>query len=128
MGASRLLSGVTMLAVMACWTPAAAVAGTLPGEAVFRAHCANCHSLTGKLSTIAPDLTGIVGRKVAVLKDYQYSAALRSADFTWTPEKLDQWLHSPHSVVVETEMAFPGLPREKDRHDVIEFLKQHFAK
>lgn len=127
MGAKRVLLG-SLLAATVCLPHAAAWAETAPGEAVFRAHCANCHSLTGKLSTIAPDLTGIVGRKAAALKDYQYSAALRGADFTWTPEKLDQWLRSPHGVVVETEMAFAGLPSEKDRRDVIEFLKQHFAK
>jgi len=128
MDAKRLLVGALRLTAVAAVIQTAAWAETPPGERVFRAHCSNCHSLTGKLSTIAPDLTGIVGRKVAALKDYQYSAALRSADFTWTPEKLDQWLRSPHSVVVETEMAFAGLPSEKDRHDVIEFLKQHFAK
>ncbi|MBP1685542.1 MAG: Cytochrome c [Deltaproteobacteria bacterium] len=128
MAAKRVLLGSLMLTATVCFLHAAARAEASPGEAVFRSRCANCHSLTGGLSTIAPDLTGIVGRKVAAVKDYQYSAALRSADFTWTPEKLDQWLRSPHGVALETEMAFTGLASEKDRRDVIEFLKQHFAK
>jgi cytochrome c2 len=117
-----------MLTALAYMIQTAARAETSPGEAVFRARCANCHSLTRGLSTIAPDLTGVVGRKAGALKDYQYSAALRSADITWTLEKLDQWLRSPHRVVVETEMAFAGLADEKERRDVIEFLKQRVAK
>jgi cytochrome c2 len=40
------------------------------GEAVFNSRCLNCHSLTPGLSTIAPDLRGVVGRKVGSFKNY----------------------------------------------------------
>ncbi len=128
MDANRFLSGALMLIAVTCVLDAAGWAETSPGEAVYRARCSNCHSLTPGMSTIAPDLTGIVGRKAAAVKDYHYSAALRGADFTWTPEKLDEWLRSPHGVAVETEMAFAGLTGDQERRDVIEFLKQRVAK
>jgi cytochrome c len=93
------------------------------GEEIFRTKCANCHSLTPGLSTIAPDLRGVVGRKAGSLKGFTYSAALQNADFVWTPEKLEQWLQSPHQVAAETEMPFKGLKNEKKRAAVIEYLK-----
>ena len=99
-----------------------------PGEAAFRNRCATCHSLTSGVSSIAPDLTGVIGRKAGSVKDYQYSPALRNAAFVWTPEKLNEWLASPHNAVPETEMAFPGLKSEKERADIVEFLKQRQAK
>ncbi len=105
---------------------AAVRADTVAGDAVFKSRCTNCHSLIPGLSTVAPDLTGVVGRKAGSLKGYQYSPALRNAGFVWTAEKLDQWLTSPHKAVAETEMAFPGLKSEKERGAVIEFLK-HYA-
>ncbi len=106
----------------------AAHADAAAGEAVFRQRCANCHTLTAGASPIAPDLTGVVGRKAGSLKDYTYTGALRKADFVWTPEKLNEWLIAPHNAVPETEMAFPGLKSDKERADVVEFLKQHRAK
>jgi cytochrome c len=93
------------------------------GEEVFRAKCAACHSLTPGMSTVAPDLRGIVGRKAASLPGFNYSGALKAADFVWTPEKLAEWIASPHNVVAETEMSFPGLPDAKERAAVVEFLK-----
>ena len=42
----------------------------------------------------------------------------------WTPEMLDQYLLNPRKMVPGTKMAFPGLPKEKDRADVIAYLQQ----
>jgi cytochrome c len=98
------------------------------GATLFKKQCANCHSLTAGFSTIAPDLAGVVGRRAGAVKDYQYSAALRNADFVWTPEQLEQWLQSPHGVAVETEMAFPGLKDAQGCADVVEYLRQRPTK
>ena len=98
------------------------------GETIFMKTCANCHSMTPGMSTVAPDLHGVVGRKVASLPNFKYSPALKEADFTWTAEKLDEWLASPHKVAAETDMTFIGLKDAKDRAAVIEFLKKFAAK
>ena len=120
--ASAVLAGVGLLGA----TPARA--DSAAGEKIFKSRCANCHSLTSGLSTIAPDLVGVVGRKAGSLKDYQYTPALRNADYVWTPTKLQQWLASPHNVVPETEMTFQGLKSEQERADVVEFLEQRMPK
>ena len=99
-----------------------------PGEAAFRNRCAGCHSLKPGGFAIAPNLTGVIGRKAGSAKDYQYSPALRNAGFVWTPEKLMEWLASPHTAVPQAEMPFPGLKSEKERADIVEFLNQRHAK
>lgn len=103
--------------------PAMAAGDATAGEAVFKSKCAPCHSLTPGLSTVAPDLRGVVGRAAGSLKGYEYSSALRQSNFSWTAEKLDAWLTSPHKVASGTEMAFAGLKDAHDRANVIEFLK-----
>lgn len=119
---------VVGLALVAVGCIGKAAHAAAAGEAVFKSRCANCHSLTRGLSSIAPDLTDVVGRKAGSLKDYQYSPALRDASFVWTPAKLNEWLASPHNAAPETEMAFPGLKSEKERAEVVEFLEQRHAK
>jgi len=120
--ASAAVVGVGLLG------PTPARGDSAAGEKIFKSRCANCHSLTSGLSSIAPDLTGVVGRKAGSLKDYRYTPALQNADFVWTADKLQQWLASPHNVVPETEMTFPGLKSEQERTDVVDFLKQRASK
>ena len=103
-------------------------AGEPSGEDIFKAKCANCHSMTAGMSTLAPDLHDVVGRRVASLSNFKYSPALKEIDFVWTPEKLDYWLASPHKVAPETDMTFVGLKDPKERAAVVEFLKHFTAK
>jgi cytochrome c2 len=123
-----LLAVAAAMVTMVAAAPRSAFADSAAGEKVFKSRCANCHSLTPGLSTVAPDLTGVVGRKAGSLKDYQYSPALRNADFVFTREKMEQWLRTPHNVVPETEMTFSGLKSETERADVVEFLMQRTPK
>jgi cytochrome c len=80
------------------------------------------------MSTVAPDLRGVVGRKAAALPGFEYSAALKEFGYVWTPEKLTEWLASPHRLVAETEMSFPGLADPEERAAVVEFLKNFQSK
>jgi cytochrome c len=98
------------------------------GADIFKAKCTNCHSMMAGMSTLAPDLHDVVGRKVASLPSFKYSPALKAMDFVWTPEKLDEWLASPHKVAAETDMTFIGLKDAKERAAVIEFLRNFKAK
>ena len=116
------------LALVAVGLIGDAVLADTPGETAFRNRCGNCHSLKPGAFSIAPDLTGVIGRKAGSAMGYQYSPALRDAGFVWTPEKLMEWLASPHNTVQQTEMPFPGLESEKERAAIIEFLNQRHAK
>ena len=70
-----------------------------------------------------PNLYGVFGRKAGARPRYSYSNALRSADFTWDADHLDHWLQNPRTFLPGNKMTFPGLADDKDRRDVIAFLK-----
>jgi cytochrome c len=93
------------------------------GKKVF-AKCQACHSLDAGVNKIGPSLHGIVGRAAAAEADFKYSDAMKNAHLNWTPETLDQYLLNPRKMVPGTKMAFAGLPKDKDRADVIAYLQQ----
>ena len=95
------------------------------GEKVFR-KCQACHMVgEGAENRVAPVLTGIVGREIASVEDFDYSDALKelaAADGTWTPEELAAFLEKPRDFAKGTKMSFPGLRKEDERADVIAYL------
>jgi cytochrome c len=83
-----------------------------------------CHAVNAQApATKGPNLHGLFGRKVGSVPGYNYSAALTFAGFTWDAAHLDAWLQSPKQYIVDTKMAFVGLPKAKDRIDLIAYLK-----
>lgn len=93
------------------------------GKQVF-AKCQACHSLEAGVNRVGPSLHGVIGRDSAALADFSYSDAMKNAHLKWTPETLDQYLANPRKMVPGTKMAFPGLPKEQDRADLIAYLQQ----
>jgi cytochrome c len=47
---------------------------------------------------------------------------------TWSPEDLDHFLLNPKAAVPGTNMSFAGIPRGKERADLITFLNSHSDK
>ena len=93
------------------------------GRRVF-ARCRACHTLTeGGPNMTGPNLYGVFGRQAGGLDGYNYSGALREADFAWDGERLDHWLENPRTFLKGTKMSFAGIPDATDRRDVIAFLK-----
>jgi cytochrome c2 len=93
------------------------------GKKVF-AKCQICHSLEAGKNKVGPSLHGVIGRASASEAEFNYSDAMKNAHVNWTPETLDQYLTNPRKMVPGTKMIFPGLPKEKDRADVISYLEQ----
>ncbi len=95
------------------------------GEKVFR-KCQACHMVgEGAENRVGPVLTGIVGREIASVEDFDYSDALKelaAADGIWTPEELAAFLEKPRDFAKGTKMSFPGLRKEDERADVIAYL------
>ena len=92
------------------------------GRRVF-ARCRSCHTLTeGGPNMTGPNLYGVFGREAGGHPDYNYSAVVKAADFTWTAERLDHWLENPRTYLKGTKMSFAGIPDPEDRRDVIAFL------
>ncbi|HEY9237110.1 MULTISPECIES: c-type cytochrome [Phenylobacterium] len=93
------------------------------GKAKF-AMCRSCHTITeGGANLTGPNLHGVFGRKAGSLEGYNYSEAVKNAGFTWDAEHLDKWLAQPRDFLPGTKMTFAGFKAEKDRIDVIAYLK-----
>src|SRR5512145_1978916 len=93
------------------------------GKKVF-AKCQACHSLEAGKNKVGPTLHGVMGRASGSEAEFNYSEAMKNAHLTWDPETLDKYLAKPKEVVPGTKMAFPGIPGEKDRADLISYLEQ----
>ncbi|MDN6714162.1 MAG: c-type cytochrome [Acetobacter sp.] len=86
--------------------------------------CAQCHGFAlGGEGNAGPVLAGVVGRNIATLPGYAYSAALRQhATQIWDDQKLSDWLMAPARYAPGTRMSFAGLSDPQDRADVISYL------
>ena len=76
---------------------------------------------------VGPQLNNIIGREIAVLEDYKYSKAMKAyaeQEPVWSEAVLDAYLANPRKAVKGTRMSFAGLRKEKDRHNVIEYMRQ----
>ena len=97
------------------------------GAKVFK-KCVSCHMIGDKAKNrVGPQLNGIIGRKIASVGDYKYSKALvayGAAEKTWREDNLAAYLESPRKVVKGGRMAFAGLRKQKDRDNVIAYLKK----
>jgi cytochrome c len=108
------------LAVGSC---AARAGDASAGKDVFRAECAECHSVTAGRNKKGPSLSGIVGRNAGMLPDYRYSDALKRAGWVWTPDKLKSYLSQPAGKANPgTRMKYDGLEDAGQLDDLITFL------
>jgi cytochrome c len=94
-----------------------------PGEKIYKARCAACHSVTkgDGPGGMAPNLAGVVGRKAGSSEFKSFSPALKKSGLRWDRKNLDAYLKSPTKTVPGTRMMV-SLPDDKQRADVIAFL------
>lgn len=119
----RILKSMAVVAVAGLLASQAQAADAKKGATVFQ-RCAICHSNTkGAGAKIGPNLFGVVGRKAGTMPDFPYSAAMKSAGFVWTPDKLMAYVQHPQQVVPGNRMAFAGITSQKDAHELVEYLQ-----
>jgi nitrite reductase (NO-forming) len=94
------------------------------GRQVYR-KCQACHSLEPGKNSLGPSLSGIFGKKAAAAPDYNYSAAMKSAQIVWDVATLDAYLLDPQKLIPQNKMPFPGLKTATERKDVIAYLAAH---
>jgi len=125
MGVTRLAKRVQAAVVLAiiATSPALAEGDAAAGEKVYK-KCKTCHSLEAGKNKLGPNLAGIFGRQAGSVEGFKYSAAMASSGIVWDEATLDAFLAKPKDVVPKTKMAFAGLKKEDQRHDLITYLKE----
>ena len=105
---------VDVAALMAAADPAA-------GKAIFK-RCNACHKVDGS-DGVGPHLNGVVGRDIGSVEGFGYSDALTGLEGNWEPEKIFGFIGKPKEYAPGTTMSFAGLPKTKDRANVIAYLQ-----
>lgn len=87
------------------------------------AGCQGCHTLTKDGSSLTgPNLWGLFGRQVGSKEGFNYSPAMKDADFTWDTANLERWLDDPKQFLPGNKMIFTGIHEPDGRRDVIAFI------
>jgi len=103
-----------------------AKADPVKGEALFK-KCASCHTNEkGGGNKVGPNLFGVVGRPVAHLTDFSYSAGIKAfangGKETWTFDHLNHFLTAPKKFIKGTAMGFAGDKKDEDRANIMAYL------
>lgn len=87
--------------------------------------CAPCHSLERDRNMTGPSLAELWNRIAGGLASFpRYSAALKDSRIIWEDSTLDSWLTDPQQFIPGNQMIFPGLRNDRQRADLLAFLKE----
>jgi cytochrome c len=103
--------------------PLLASANVERGQAAIKP-CEICHTFDkGGTNRVGPNLWGVVNRPRASESGFNYSAAMKSKGGTWTYDELNKFLANPRRDIPGTAMTFAGIDRERQRADVVAYLR-----
>ena len=121
-----VVSGLLAVVVLGVGLSSSAMAGDAAlGEKVFK-KCKACHVVDKEKHKTGPHLVNIIGRTAGTAEGYKkYSKAMKNSGIVWDDETLNGYLEKPKKYLKGTRMAFAGLKKEKDRANVIAYLKQY---
>jgi cytochrome c len=107
------------------WGTVLASADVAAGKATST-KCEQCHDLSkGGPNKIGPNLFGVVERVRATHPGFSYSAAMKGKPGNWTYDELFKFIKSPGSDIPGTKMSFAGLRSDKDRINLIAYLRSN---
>lgn len=119
---STKVFAVAALALAVGLSAAAVAADVKRGEKVYR-KCKACHSVDREKNKVGPHLVGIIGRKAGSVEGFRYSKAMKASGIVWDEETIDEFLVKPKQYIPGNKMIFPALKKEKDRRDLIAYIK-----
>jgi cytochrome c len=105
--------------------PLLASADPKVGESFAKKVCVACHTFDkGGKNGVGPNLYGIVGGPHDHEAGFSYSPAMQKfKGQPWTYDALNEWLYKPSAYAKGTRMSFAGIANDKQRADVIAFLR-----
>lgn len=119
-----LLQPATLLVLLGLYVHTAVAGPALPevvkGHRLWQQQCATCHAVD--TDETGPRHRGAFGRRAGSVKDYDYSRALRRANFQWDAANLNRWLSDPESFIPGQNMDFK-VTDEHDRAALIAYLE-----
>ena len=98
------------------------------GKKVAGKTCFACHDMTeAAQNRVGPPLWGIVGKPAGTVEGYEYSQAhldkVKADSIIWDEATLDAYLKNPAAMIPGNKMVFPGVPKDKNRKNLIEYMK-----
>jgi cytochrome c len=88
--------------------------------------CEQCHDLSkGGPNKIGPNLFGVVDRARASHEGFAYSSAMKGKPGNWTYDELFKFIKAPGVDIPGTKMSFAGLRSNKDRINLIAYLRSN---
>ena len=96
------------------------------GAKVFK-KCRACHQIgEGAKNKVGPHLNQMFGRLAGSIEGFKYSKAMRSRGaegLVWNNQNFIEFVTKPKKFIKKTRMGFGGLKKQKDRLNLIAFLK-----
>ena len=95
------------------------------GEQFTHRVCIACHTFDkGGKNGVGPNLYGVVERPRDSEPGFSYSPAMEKfKGKPWSFDALNEWLYKPSAYVPGTRMSFAGITNDKQRADVIAYLR-----
>lgn len=90
------------------------------GEAIY-SRCLACHALA--YDRTGPRHCGLFGRRAGSVKGFPYSEAMKHSNIVWNEATLNRFLANPLKAVPGTAMGYAGVKDNKERADLIAYLK-----
>jgi cytochrome c2 len=101
-----------------------ATSAAVRGRHHFVAMCGRCHSLDGQVGA-GPPLNGVIGREIAAVSEFGYSAALAKRKGRWTESLITSFIGNPEVTVPGTTMGATGIYEDQAK-DLVEYLKRTY--
>ncbi len=123
---TRIITPVMVGLVLAIGSREAAASSEATPEVpeAFEA-CISCHAYQPDEPPLeGPSLWQVVGRRIASLDSFEYSAGLRKIEGHWDRPTLDRFLAAPQAFAPGIDMTFGGVRNAADRAVVLDFLEK----